>query len=121
MKALIKIISLGLVLLVCARSASLFVVCTPTDLLYGSNKKSETYLTHNDNPAIAYTDRVKIIDSCQFLDNKYRNWSPEIIKQLISCTYSIVQCTQHCTYVSKTENTAIFKEHFIPLQFHSFY
>lgn len=122
MKAIFKILSLCLTLLILTRSASLYAFCTNENAFVSKSQKTELLVAQNDNYTLVITDRTKVIDNSQPQKSRYGSSLLDNNNNiLIDKANTTILFSQSVTFKTKTENKAIFKEHYLTFPFHNFY
>jgi hypothetical protein len=121
MKATFKILSLCLTLLILTRSASLYAFCTDENAFVSKSQKTELLVAQNDNYTLVITDRTKVIDNSQPQKSRYGSSLLDYSNILIDKANTTILFSQSVTFKTKTENKAIFKEHYLTFPFHNFY
>ena len=122
MKAIFKILSLCLTLLILTRSASLYAFCTNEKAFVSKSQKTELLVAQNDNYTLVITDRTKVIDNSQPQKSRYGSSLLDNNNNiLIDKANTTILFSQSVTFKTKTENKAIFKEHYLTFPFHNFY
>ena len=120
MKAIFRILSFCLTLLILTRSASLYAFCTNEDAFASKKQKAELLVAQNDNFTLVISDRSKVIDNSQPQKNKIF-YSGIDTKCLIEKESTQTQNAKSAIFFTITENKLIFKEHFLTFPFHNFY
>ena len=121
MKATFKILSLCLTLLLLTRSASLYAFCTDENAFVSKSQKTELLVAQNDNYTLVITDRTKVIDNSQPQKSRFGCSPLDYHNILIDKANTTILFSQSVTFQTKTENKAIFKEHYLTFPFHNFY
>lgn len=122
MKKSLKILSILLTLLIFARSASLYVFFTTSEIFTTEKQKSAKFVNVSSDYNFVLNDRTKIIDnSQQQQQSRYCSFGSDYIKQQINKVSTLIDATKSVTYVMGTDNKPIFRNHFLTFPFHNFY